>query len=160
MIVLQKIVPFLSFYNQAEDAAKFYTTIFEDSKIIDTMYYGKAGPGREGSVLSVSFELLGQEFIALNGGPTFKFNPSVSFFVNCQTQNEIDNYWKKLLEGGKEQGPGWVQDKFGMYWQIVPKLLGEYLSDSDQDKSQRVMKAMLKMNKLDIEMLKQAYEGK
>lgn len=123
------------------------------------MYYGKAGPGTEGSVLSVSFELQGQEFIALNGGPTFKFNASISFFVNCETQEEIDTYWEKLLEGGKEQGPGWVQDKYGLYWQIVPRVLGQYLNDPDQEKSQRVMQTMLQMDKLDINKLNQAYRG-
>jgi predicted 3-demethylubiquinone-9 3-methyltransferase (glyoxalase superfamily) len=123
------------------------------------MYYGKAGPGTEGSVLSVSFELQGQEFIALNGGPTFKFNASISFFVNCETQEEIDMYWEKLLEGGKEQGPGWVQDKYGLYWQIVPRVLGQYLNDPDQEKSQRVMQTMLQMDKLDIKKLNHAYRG-
>ncbi|AIS32240.1 MULTISPECIES: VOC family protein [Methanobacterium] len=158
---MQKIVPFLWFEDsKAEEAAKFYISIFKNSKIVNTMRYGKSGPGQEGSVMSVTFQLEGQEFYALNDNPQFKFSEALSLFVNCDTQEEIDKLWEKLKEGGMELGPGWVKDKFGLAWQIVPRLLGEYLSDSDPEKSQRVMKAMMQMYKLDIDKLKQAYEGK
>lgn len=157
---MQKIVPFLWFEDsKAEEAAKFYTSIFKNSKILDTMRYGKSGPGQEGSVMSVTFQLEGQEFYALNDNPQFKFTEALSLFVNCDTQEEVDQLWEKLKDGGMELGPGWVKDKFGLAWQIVPSLLGEYLSDPDPAKSQRVMKAMMQMNKLDVEKLKQAYEG-
>ncbi|MDD1775425.1 MAG: VOC family protein [Methanobacterium sp.] len=157
---MQRIVTFLTFKDKAEEAVKFYTTLFTNSQILDTTYYGEEGPGPAGSVLSVTFQLDGQEYIAMNGGPYFEFNPSVSLFVKCETQGEIDRLWEKLSLDGEEQGPGWVRDKFGLSWQIVPTVLGEYLSDPDQEKSQRVMNAMLQMNKLDIEQLKQAYERK
>ena len=158
---MQKIVPFLWFEDsKAEEAAKFYISIFKNSKIVNTMRYGKSGPGQEGSVMSVTFQLEGQEFYALNDNPQFKFSEALSLFVNCDTQEEIDKLWEKLKEGGMELGPGWVKDKFGLAWQIVPRLLGEYLSDSDPEKSQSVMKAMMQMYKLDIDTLKQAYEGK
>ncbi|WP_281774478.1 VOC family protein [Methanobacterium formicicum] len=158
---MQKIVPFLWFEDsKAEEAAKFYISIFKNSKIVNTMRYGKSGPGQEGSVMSVTFQLERQEFYALNDNPQFKFSEALSLFVNCDTQEEIDKLWEKLKEGGMELGPGWVKDKFGLAWQIVPRLLGEYLSDSDPEKSQRVMKAMMQMYKLDIDKLKQAYEGK
>lgn len=157
---MQKIVPFLWFEDsKAEEAANFYTSIFKNSKIGNTMRYGEAGPGSEGSVMSVTFQLEGQEFYALNGNPQFKFTEAVSMFVNCETQKEVDELWGKLSEGGMEMGPGWVKDKFGLAWQIVPTILGEYLSDPDPEKSQRVMQAMMQMNKLDIEKLKQAYDG-
>lgn len=156
---MQKIVPFLSFENQAQEAANFYVSLFENSKIESTMYYGKGGPGPEGSVMSVNFVLEGQEFIALNMSPAPSFSTAVSFFVKCQTQEEVDKLWNNLLQGGEEQGPGWIRDQFGMFWQIVPTQLGEYLSDPDPEKVQRVMAAMLQMNKLDLEKLKQAYEG-
>lgn len=158
---MQKIVPFLWFEDsKAEEAANFYTSIFKNSKILDTMRYGKSGPGPEGSVMSVTFQLEGQEFYALNGNPQFKFNEALSLFVNCDTQKEVDDLWDKLKEGGMELGPGWVKDKFGLAWQIIPTVLGEYLSDSDPEKSQRVMQAMMLMNKLDVEKLKKAYEGR
>lgn len=158
---MQKIVPFLWFEDgKAQEAANFYTSIFENSEILNTVRYGEAGPGPEGGVMSVTFQLEGQEFYALNDNPQFKFSEALSLFVNCDTQEEIDKLWEKLKEGGMELGPGWVKDKFGLAWQIVPRLLGEYLSDSDPEKSQRVMKAMMQMYKLDIDKLKQAYEGK
>jgi predicted 3-demethylubiquinone-9 3-methyltransferase (glyoxalase superfamily) len=157
---MQGIITFLTFQDKAEEAVKFYTSLFKNSRILDTMYYGEGGPGPAGSVLSVTFELDGQEYMAMNGGPYFEeFNPSISLFVKCETQDEIDELWEKLSEDGEKQGPGWVRDKFGLSWQIVPIVLGEYLSDQDQEKSQRVMQAMLQMNKLDIKKLKQAYEG-
>lgn len=156
---MQKIVPFLWFEgSKAEEAANFYISIFKNSKILSTMHYGEAGPGPEGAVMSVTFQLEGQEFYALNGNPQFKFTEAISLFVNCDTQEEVDDLWKKLSEGGMELGPGWVKDKFGLAWQIVPTILGEYLSDSDKEKSQRVMQAMMQMNKLDMETLKHAYE--
>lgn len=158
---MQKIIPFLWFEdNKAEEAAKFYTSIFKNSKIVNTVRYGEYGPGREGSVMSVTFQLERQEFYALNNNPQFKFTEALSLFVNCDTQEEVDELWEKLKEGGMELGPGWVKDKFGLVWQIVPSLLGEYLSDPDPEKSQRVMKAMMQMNKLDVEKLKHAYEGR
>ena len=158
---MQKIVPFLWFEDsKAEKAANFYASIFKNSKIVNTMRYGKTGPGREGSVMSVTVQLAGQEFYALNGNPQFKFTEAISLFVNCETQEEVDELWDKLSEGGMELGPGWVKDKFGLAWQIVPTILGEYLKDPDKEKSQRVMQAMMQMNKLDMEKLKQAYEGK
>lgn len=158
---MQKIVPFLWFEdNKAEEAANFYTSIFKNSKILSTMHYGEAGPGPKGKVMSVTFQLEGQEFYALNDNPQFKFTEAISLFVNCNTQDEVDELWGKLSEGGMELGPGWVKDKFGMAWQIVPAILMEYLSDPDPEKSQRVMQAMMQMNKLDIEKLKQAYEGR
>ena len=158
---LQKITPFLWFDGQAEAAAKFYTCIFKGSKILRITRYGKNGPnmsGRpKGSVMTVAFQLNGQEFVALNGGPMFKFTEAVSFVVNCRTQREIDYFWKKLSAGGKEIQCGWLKDKYGLCWQVVPATLGELLSDRDADRSQRVMQAVLQMVKLDIRKLKQAY---
>jgi predicted 3-demethylubiquinone-9 3-methyltransferase (glyoxalase superfamily) len=156
---MQKIVPFLGFEDQAEDAANFYVSIFENSRIESRMYYGKAGPGPEGSVMSVNFQLEGEEFIALNMSPAPAFTPAVSFFVKCQNQEEVDKLWDKLLQDGEEQGPGWIKDQFGVFWQIVPTQLGEYLNDPDSERVQRVMMAMIQMNKLDLEKLKQAYDG-
>ena len=157
---MQKIVPFLWFEdNIALEAAKFYTSIFKDSKIKSTVKYGEAGPGPEGSVMSVTFQLEGQEFYALNGNPQFKFTEALSLFVQCEMQEEVDELWDKLKDGGMELGPGWIKDKYGLAWQIVPTILGDYLSDPDKEKSQRVMQAMMQMNKLDIAKLKQAYEG-
>lgn len=161
MIRMQKIVPFLWFEDsKAEEAAEFYTSIFKNSKIVNTVRYGKSGPGPEGTVMSVTFQLEGQDFYALNDNPQFKFSEALSLFVNCDTQEEIDNLWEKLKKGGMELGPGWIKDKFGLAWQIIPSLLGEYLSDPDPEKSQRVMEAMIQMYKLDIDKLKQAYEGR
>ena len=161
---MQKIIPFLWFDNQAEEAAKFYTSIFKNSKIGKIARYGDEGEkttGRpKGSVMTVEFQLEGQEFVALNGGPLFKFTEAISFVVNCKTQAEVDKFWKKLSAGGKEVQCGWLKDKYGLSWQIVPTVLGELVSDNDAAKSQRVMQAMLKMVKLDIKKLKQAAKQK
>ena len=161
---MQKITPFLWFDNQAEEAAKFYTSIFKNSRIGKIARYDKAGEkvaGRPaGSVMTVEFQLEGQEFVALNGGPHFKFTEAISLVVNCKTQAEVDKFWKKLSAGGKEVQCGWLRDKFGLSWQIVPTVLVELLTDKDAAKSQRVMQAMLKMVKLDINKLKQAAKGK
>jgi predicted 3-demethylubiquinone-9 3-methyltransferase (glyoxalase superfamily) len=161
---MQKITPFLWFNDNAEEAVKFYTSIFKNSKIGKIARYGEEGEkiaGRpKGSVMTVEFQLEGQQFIALNGGPIFKFTEAISFVVNCETQEEVDYYWEKLSAGGKEVQCGWLKDKHGLSWQIVPTVLGELLSDKDAAKSQRVMQAMLKMVKLDIKKLKQAAKGK
>jgi predicted 3-demethylubiquinone-9 3-methyltransferase (glyoxalase superfamily) len=164
MPLIQKITPCLRFDDQAEEAAKFYTEIFKNSKIKKISRYGKEGyeihRKREGSVMTVEFELDGQPFTALNGGPIFKFNEAISFQVDCATQEEVDFYWQKLSEGGDEnaQQCGWLKDKYGLSWQIVPRPLLEMLNDPDAKKSQRVMAAMLKMKKIDIETLERAYE--
>jgi predicted 3-demethylubiquinone-9 3-methyltransferase (glyoxalase superfamily) len=155
---MQKITPFLWFDKQAEEAARFYVSIFKNSKIVDVTRYGGAGPGPQGSVMTVTFELGGQEFIALNGGPHFKFTEAISFSVNCKTQEEVDEFWRKLSDGGEEGQCGWLKDKYGLSWQINPTILGEMLSDPDPAKSKRVMEAMLKMKKIDIGRLKQAYD--
>ncbi len=162
---MQKITPFLWFDDQAEDAAKFYTSIFKNSKIGKIARYDKAGEkaaGRPaGSVMTIEFQLEGQEFVALNGGPHFKFTEAISFVVNCETQEEVDYFWQKLTaDGGQESQCGWLKDKFGVSWQIVPTILPELLRDKDATKSERVMKAMLKMVKLDIAKLKAAAQGK
>jgi predicted 3-demethylubiquinone-9 3-methyltransferase (glyoxalase superfamily) len=154
---MQKIVPFLWFDGKAEEAMNFYASIFKNSKIGDVTRYGKAGPGPEGTVMSATFELEGQKFYALNGGPQFTFTPAISFFVNCETQQEVDELWEKLSAGGQEQPCGWLQDKFGLSWQIIPTILGKLLGDKDPAKAQRVMQAMLQMKKIDIARLKQAY---
>jgi len=161
---MQKISPCLWFDDQGEEAAKFYTSIFKDSKIGDVTRYGKEGyeiHGREeGTVMTVEFEIEGQKFLALNGGPIFKFNEAISFQVYCETQEEVDYYWEKLSEGGDEKAQqcGWLKDKYGVSWQIVPIILIKILKDKDSEKSQRVMKAMLQMHKLDISTLKKAYD--
>lgn len=155
---MQKIAPFLWFDGKAEEAMNFYTSIFKNSKVGNVMRYGDAGPGPKGTVMSATFEIEGQEFMALNGGPMFTFSPAISFFVKCETQGEVDALWAKLSAGGKTQQCGWLQDKFGVSWQIVPTVLGAMLQDKDPQKSKRVMEAMLKMVKLDIKLLKQAYE--
>jgi predicted 3-demethylubiquinone-9 3-methyltransferase (glyoxalase superfamily) len=161
---MQRITPFLWFNDNAEEAVKFYTSIFKKSKIGKIARYDEAGEkvaGRPaGSVMTIEFEIEGQDFIALNGGPHFKFNEAVSFVVSCKTQTEVDYYWNKLSAGGKEVQCGWLKDKFGLSWQIVPTILGELMSDKDPVKSQRVMEAMLKTVKLDINKLKAAYAGK
>ena len=136
----------------------FYTSIFKNSKIGSVTRYGEAGPGPKGSVMSVTCTLDGQEFFALNGGPQFTFSPAISFFVNCETQEEVDEFWKRLSEGGQTNRCGWLQDKYGISWQIVPSILNKLLQDKDPEKSKRVMMAMMKMDKLDIQGLKQAYE--
>jgi len=159
---MQKITPFLWFDNQAEEAVKFYTSIFKNPKIKSVTRYGEAGAevsGRpKGTVMTVTFEVEGQEFIALNGGPHFKFTEAISFVVNCETQDEVDELWKKLSEGGEKGQCGWLKDKYGVSWQIVPTVLGEMLQDKDPKKSGKVMEALLQMGKIDIKTLKQAYE--
>src|SRR5687768_734041 len=153
---MQKIVPFLWFDDQAEEAMNHYISIFPDSKVLSVTRYGDAGPGPKGTVMTVTFELAGQEFIALNGGPQFKFTEAISLSVNCLTQEEVDELWEKLSEGG-EQGPcGWLKDKYGLSWQINPIALGEMLQDPDPEKSNRVMQAMLQMGKIEIAGLKRA----
>jgi predicted 3-demethylubiquinone-9 3-methyltransferase (glyoxalase superfamily) len=153
---MQKITPFFWFDNQAEDAVHFYTSIFRNSKVVSVIRYGEAGPGPKGSAMTVTFQLDGQEFVALNGGPHFKFSEAVSFVVNCETQQEVDEFWEKLSEGGVQCG--WLKDKYGLSWQVVPTVLVEMLQDKDPEKSKRVMEAMLQMKKIDIKGLKQAYE--
>ncbi len=155
---MQKITPFLWFDGQAEDAARFYASIFENSKIKSVTRYGDAGPGKKGTVMSVAFQIEGQDFIALNGGPQFRFSPAVSFLVSCETQQEVDTLWEKLSAGGERQRCGWLKDQFGLSWQIVPSLLGEMLRDQDAEKSRRVMAAMLQMDKIDMAVLQRAYE--
>ena len=155
---MQKLTPFLWFDNQAEEAMHFYTSIFNNSTIGNVTRYGEAGPGPAGTVMAATFELEGQEFMVLNGGPVFKFNEAISFFVNCETQEEVDELWEKLCEGGEESQCGWLKDKYGLSWQIIPTALGEMLGDKDPEKAGRVMKAMLQMKKIDIQTLKQAYE--
>jgi predicted 3-demethylubiquinone-9 3-methyltransferase (glyoxalase superfamily) len=155
---MQKITPFLWFNGQAEEAANFYSSIFKKSKIGTVRRYGEAGPGPKGSAMSVEFQLQGEDFIALNGGPQFQFTPAVSFFVNCETQEEVDDLWARLSEGGKTQQCGWLTDKFGLSWQIIPTALGRLLADKDPQKSARVMRAMLQMIKIDIQGLERAAE--
>ena len=158
---MQRISPFLWFDDKAEEAASFYTSIFKNSKILNIARYGEAGAaasGRpKGTVMTVAFQLDGQEFVALNGGPQFKFTEAISFVVNCETQEEVDEYWKKLSAGGREVQCGWLTDKYGLSWQIVPTILDKMVSDPDPKKAERVMKAMLQMKKIDIKGLKQAY---
>lgn len=162
MATMRKITPFLWFDGKAEEAANFYTSIFKNSKVGKVARYGEEGAKAsgmpKGTVMTVVFQLEGQEFVALNGGPHFTFSPAISFVVNCQTQEEVDELWERLSEGGEKNRCGWLQDKFGVSWQIVPTALGEMLQDKDATKSSRVMKAMLQMDKIDIKGLKQAYE--
>jgi predicted 3-demethylubiquinone-9 3-methyltransferase (glyoxalase superfamily) len=163
---IQQITPCLWFDSQAEEAAKFYTSVFKNSKIGKISRYGKEGfeiHGKpEGTVMTVEFEINGQTFTALNGGPVFQFNEAISFQINCETQEEIDYYWNKLSEGGDKnaQQCGWLKDRYGLSWQVIPKMIGDLVGSPDSEKSQRAMKAMLQMEKLDIAKLKQAYEGK
>jgi predicted 3-demethylubiquinone-9 3-methyltransferase (glyoxalase superfamily) len=157
-VAIQKITPFLWFDHQAEDAAGFYTAIFPNSKIIKVVRYGEAGPGPAGSAMTVEFQLDGQKFVGLNGGPHFKFTEAISFVVNCQTQDEVDHYLEKLSADGAQIQCAWLKDKFGLSWQIVPTVLPELLGDPDPEKSQRVMKAMLKMKKINIRALREAYD--
>lgn len=156
---MQTITPFLWFNDKAEEAMKFYVSIFKNSKTISLSRYGDAGPGPKGSVMVAKFQLDGQDFIALNGGPTFTFSPAISFVVNCKTQEEVDEYWEKLSAGGATNQCGWLTDKFGLSWQIVPTALGEMMADKDPERSNRVMKAMLQMTKIDIAALQRAYHG-
>ncbi len=155
---MQKITPFLWFDGKAEEAANFYVSIFKNSKVLSVHRYGEEGPGPKGTVMSVAFQLDGQEFYALNGGPQFTFTPAISFFVNCETQQEVDELCEKLSQGGRKDRCGWLTDQFGLSWQVVPTILGKLLQDKDPKKSGRVMKAMLQMDKLDIARLKQAAE--
>jgi len=158
---MQKITPFLWFDTNAEAAAEFYVSIFKNSKILNVSRYGDAGPGPKGSVMVVNFQLAGQEFTALNGGPLFKFSEAFSLVVNCETQKELDEYWSKLTSGGGQESQcGWLKDKFGFSWQIVPTELGKLMSAKDPAKANRVMQALLQMKKLDIAKLRQAAYGK
>jgi predicted 3-demethylubiquinone-9 3-methyltransferase (glyoxalase superfamily) len=156
---MQKITPFLWFDNNCEEAMNFYVSVFKNSKVLSVRRYGEGGPGPKGTVMTGTFQLDGQEFMALNGGPHFKFTEAISLFVNCETQEEVDELWEKLSEGGAKSQCGWLKDKYGLSWQIVPSVLGELLNDKDPQKSKRVMEAMLKMSKLDINTLKRAYDG-
>ena len=163
-VQVQKIAPFLWFDDQAEEAAKFYTSIFKRSKIVSVARYGEAGAqasGRpKGTVMTVTFQLEGQEFVALNGGPQFTFTEAISFVVNCRTQREIDELWRKLSEGGEEVQCGWLKDKYGVSWQIVPAVLSKMLQDHNAEKREQVMRALLQMKKLDLEQLQRAYKGR
>jgi predicted 3-demethylubiquinone-9 3-methyltransferase (glyoxalase superfamily) len=153
---MQKLTPCLWFDTEGEDAATFYTSVFPNSRIVSTAYYGSAGPRPEGTVMTVEFELDGLRFVALNGGPDFTFSEAISFQVDCGTQEEVDEYWSKLSEGGEEGPCGWLKDKFGLSWQIVPNVLPRLLGDPDKEKAQRVMAAMLKMRKIQIDELEAA----
>jgi predicted 3-demethylubiquinone-9 3-methyltransferase (glyoxalase superfamily) len=153
---MQKITPCLWFDTEAEEAATFYTSIFENSRILDVARFGEAGPRPEGMVMTVNFELDGQEFVALNGGPEFTFDEAISFQVSCENQDEVDEFWSRLSEGGEEGPCGWLKDRYGVSWQIVPRRLVELISDPDREKSQRAMRAMLGMKKIDIAAVEQA----
>ena len=155
---MQKITPFLWFVDQAEEAVAFYTRIFKDAGIDSVSRYGEGGPMPAGMVMTVAFQLAGQDFVALNGGPYFTFTPAISFYVSCETQAEVDAYWEQLSAGGEKQQCGWLKDKYGVSWQIVPRVLGELLGDPDPEKARRVTQAMLQMTKLDIAALLTAYE--
>ena|SRR5947209_5516915 len=154
---LQKITPFLWFDNNAEEAVNFYTSIFKNSKIESVTRYGKAGPLPEGTVMTIAFQLEGQGFVALNGGPEYTFTPAISFAVNCKTQQEVDELWEKLTDGGEEVACGWLRDRYGVSWQIVPNALIEMLEDKDPEKALRVTQAMFQMKKIDIKALQEAY---
>ena len=156
---MQKITPFLWFDNNAEEAANFYVSVFKNSKLLNVARYSEVGPGPKGAVMTAEFELDRQEFVALNGGPRFKFTEAISFVVNCETQEEVDYYWERLSEGGEKSRCGWLKDQFGLWWQVVPTILNKLMADKDPQKSQRVMQAMLQMDKIDIEPLQRAYEG-
>ena len=156
---MQKITPMLWFNDQAEEAAQLYTSIFDDSKILNVSRYGEAGPGEAGSVMTVEFELEGQKFVGLNGGPTYQFTEAVSFIVNCETQEEVDRFWSALSDGGEEGPCGWLKDRFGLSWQIIPTALPRLLSDPDREKANRVMNAMLQMKKIEIADLERAAAG-
>ncbi len=158
---MQKITPFLWFNDNAGEAIEFYTSVFKNSKTINVHRYGKTGPGQEGTIMTGTIELEGQQFMLLNAGPMYTFNPSVSFYVNCETQEEVDYYWNKFIDGGgKESRCGWLEDKFGVSWQIIPSALSELLGDPDHARADRAMKAMMQMVKLDIATLKAAADGK
>ena len=155
---MKKITPFLWFDGKAEEAMNYYVSIFKNSKILSVTRYGEEGPGPKGTVMTAAFELNGLEFTAMNGGPQFTFSPAISFVVHCETQQEVDELWENLSDGGDKQQCGWLKDKYGLSWQVIPTILIEMLQDKDAEKSRRVMKAMLQMNKIDIKTLKQAYE--
>jgi len=156
---MQKITPFLWFNDNADEAIKFYTSVFKNSKLINSSHYGDAGPGPKGTIMTATIELEGQRFMLLNGGPLFKFTEAISLFVTCKTQEEVDYYWNKLLEGGGQPSQcGWLKDKFGLSWQIVPEILGELIGGKDARRANNAMQAMLKMSKLDIKKLKEAYD--
>ncbi|OGO26817.1 MAG: hypothetical protein A2Z16_07345 [Chloroflexi bacterium RBG_16_54_18] len=155
---MQKITPYLWFDHQAEEAVNFYTSIFKDSKILNMSRLPAEAPGQSGPVITATFQIEGQDFMALNGGPMYRFTEAVSFFVSCKTQEEVDYYWDRLLDGGEAQMCGWLKDKYGLSWQIIPEALGQLMGDPDPEKARRVMEAMLKMVKIDIAELKQAYE--
>ncbi|NLI39909.1 MAG: VOC family protein [Caldisericales bacterium] len=157
---MPKITPYLWFENKAEEAVNFYVSIFRNSKILDITKFNGNDVGQDGAIVSITFQLEGQQFYALDGGPQFTFSPAVSFFISCETQQEIDHYWEKLSCGGEKQMCGWLKDKYGLSWQVVPAILGEMMQDSDAERLGRVTKAMLQMQKLDISLLKKAYEGK
>jgi predicted 3-demethylubiquinone-9 3-methyltransferase (glyoxalase superfamily) len=156
---MQKITPFLWFDNNAEEAANFYVSIFKNSKVLSVSRYGDAGPGPKGTVMVAEFQIDGHEFVALNGGPRFKFTEAISFVINCDTQEEVEYFWDKLSEGGEKSRCGWLKDKFGLWWQVVPAVLGKLMSDSDPEKVKRVTEAMLRMDRIDIESLQRAYES-
>src|SRR5262245_42244943 len=157
--LMQKITPFLWFDNTAEEAANFYVSIFKNSKVLSVSRYGDAGPGPKGTVMVAEFQIDGQEFVALNGGPRFKFTEAISFVINCETQEEVEYFWERLSDGGEKSRCGWVNDKFGLWWQVVTIVLGKLMSDSDPEKVKRVTNAMLQMDRIDIEPLQRAYEG-
>jgi len=160
MSYMQKITPFLWFDDKAEEAANFYVSLFKNSKIDTVSRYGDAGPGPKGAVMTVAFQLNGQKFTALNGGPLFKFTEAISLFVNCESQQEVDELWEKLSASGQKSRCGWLKDKYGLSWQIIPSALGKLMSDPDREKAGRVMKAMLQMDKIDIAALEEAAAGK
>jgi len=156
---MPRISPFLWFDDQAEEAAKYYCSVFKNSKITNVTHYGEAGPGEAGSVMTVAFELDGQEFTALNGGPNFSFTHAISFVISCKSQDEVDYYWDKLAADGEEVQCGWVKDKYGLSWQVVPEGISDVLAGDDGEGSRRAMEAMFKMKKLDINELRRAYAG-
>ncbi len=156
---MQKITPFLWFNDAAETAANYYVSVFADAKILNVARYGESGPGPAGTAMTVAFRIMGQDFVALNGGPIYTFTPAISFVINCETQEEVDHYWEKLSAGGEEVQCGWLKDQFGVSWQVVPTILSQLMSDPDPIKSQRVMKAMLQMKKINIAELQNAYDA-
>jgi predicted 3-demethylubiquinone-9 3-methyltransferase (glyoxalase superfamily) len=160
MAIEQKITPFLWFDSNAEEAVGFYTSIFKDSRIVTRSRYGDSGPGPKGSIMAIAFKLEGQDFVAINGGPDFKFSEAISFYVNCETQEDIDRLWNKLVAGGEERDCGWLKDRYGLSWQVNYAGLQDMMADSHADRADRVMTAMLKMKKIDIQRLKDAYDGR
>ncbi len=156
---MPKITPWMWFDTQAEEAATFYTSVFENSRVLEITRYGKAGPRPEGTVMTVSFELDGQQFVGLNGGPEFEFNEAISFQVSCETQAEVDHFWRRLSEGGEEGACGWVKDRYGVWWQIVPTRLVELVNDPDPETSENVVRAILQMKKIDVATLEEAAAG-